>query len=110
MILKMPDFIRELTLTQEQLDTYKLPLISDLTTSDGELNDRMSGMLDAQYGFTRQKRLALIEEIRAVTLKDIQALVPVLEDRLAQSGLAIITNAGEMAGHEDEFDALIKMP
>jgi Zn-dependent M16 (insulinase) family peptidase len=109
-IQAMPEFIENLDISQEELDAYKLPVISSLLTPSGELNDAMSEIIGGQYGFTREKRLALVEEIRGVTVQDIKALVPALRDMLNQSGLVVITSASELAGHEDMFDAIVQMP
>ena len=106
----MPDFLENMELTQELVDSYKLSLISSLTVSSGELNDAVSNLLNGRNGFTREQRLALIEQIRGVSVQDIEALVPLLRRFVEEAPLAVITTADKAAAYEKGFDEIIQLP
>lgn len=110
LINAMPDYLEALEMTQDELDSYKLPIISRYLQSDGELNDALSDMSLRAMGFTRERRLQLIQEVRDTTVEDIKALAPLLREMLEKSGTAVITVAERAAQHGDELEAVIKLP
>lgn len=109
-IQNAPEYLKNLSMTQAQLDAYKLPVISWLSSSSGELSDVMNALWNELYGLTQAKIRRLVEDVRSVTIEDVQALASELQKMIDDSGVVVLTTEGEMAGHEDEFDLIQRLP
>ena len=109
-IQNAPAYLRELEITQQQLDTYKLPVISSLLLSSGELTDAMNALSNMMSGVTPESKRVLLQQVLDVTIDDIPAVADALQDAMDRSTVTILTSAAELSGHEEEFDRVIQLP
>ena len=102
--------MRELEITQQQLDTYKLPVISSLLLSSGELTDAMNALSNMMIGVTPESKRVLLQQVLDVTIDDIPAVADALQDAMDRSTVTILTSAAVLSGHEEEFDRVSQLP
>ncbi len=109
-ILAAGDFLSGLKTTQNELDSYKLPIIAAYVASSGELKDGMAEMRGHFTGMTREGRLQIIEQIRQATVDDVKQQQSFLKDVLENSGFAALITPEHEKAAESRFDQVIQLP
>lgn len=103
----LPDFIRNLDITQEELDRYILKAFSTYTTTQGELGGALAAMNNYIMGKTVEDRLKVLEEIKSTTVQDLKDSASMFEKFLSNGALSTVGSSEMIEANKDLYDSII---
>ena len=106
------EFLKELssTMTEDNLDDYKLSAYAAVTQSTGEIDDAISVLLDKCQGITTQDKIYSLKELKEATLTDLQDYANHLEKINTDLNYVVVASANEIEANKNLFDAVITFP
>ncbi len=103
----LPDFIRNLTITQEELDRYILKAFSSYTAAQGELSGAMNTMSNYLVGRTSEDRLEILQEIKSTTVQDLKDTAAMFESFFTKGAWSTIGSVEKIEASKDLYDSVI---
>jgi len=103
----LPDFIRNLNITQEELDRYILKAFSQYTASQGELSGALADMNSYLMGMTEEDRIKVLEEIKSTTVQDLKNSATMFEKLLANGSWSTVGSREKIEANKDLYDFII---
>jgi Zn-dependent M16 (insulinase) family peptidase len=103
----VPDFVKNINITQEDLDRYILNAYSTYTSTSGELNGATNYISEYLMGRTAEDKLKLLREIKSVTVQDIRDSAAVFEKALENGAYTTAGSAAKIDENKDLYDAVI---
>lgn len=103
----LPEFIRNLNITQEELDRYIIKAFSSYTATEGELSGAISTMIDYLTGKTVEDRIKVLQEIKSVTVEDVKNSAEMFEKLLENGAWSTIGSMDKIEANIDLYDAVI---
>lgn len=103
----LPEFIRSVNTTQEELDRYILQAFSTYTTPAGELSGASSAMGDYLRGKTAQDRLKVLQEIKSTTVADLKESAAMFEELITNGVWSTVGSAEKIEANKDLYDAIV---
>ncbi len=103
----LPEFIRNLSITQEELDRYILKAFSDYTGTMGELNGAINAMNNYLLGKTDDDRLKVLQEIKSVTVDDLINSAEMIEKFLENGAWSTVGRMEKIEANKDLYDTII---
>jgi len=104
---QLPDFIRNLDITQEELDRYILNAFSTYTNPQGELSGALTAMNNYLMGKTTEDRLKVLEEIKSTTVQDLKDSAEMFEKLLANGAWSTVGSKEKIEANKDLYDSVI---
>ncbi|MCR5331534.1 MAG: insulinase family protein [Lachnospiraceae bacterium] len=107
-ILQTPDELEGLLamLSDEDLDGYKLSIISELIRPDGIWNMAANDMYYTVSGDGAVPKYEVAKAVQELTAEDIAAAVPGIREIFEKMGLAVIGTHDEIEANKDLFDKI----
>lgn len=96
---KIPDYVRNLELTDRQLRQYIVGTMSRLDTPLSQEGEGLSRLRLDMNGVTHDEILRIRRQVIDTGLEDIRGLAPLLEEMLADADLVVL-GGGEMLGRD----------
>lgn len=93
--LGLPEFLRNINITQEELDRYILKAFGSYSAPMGELGGAVSKMTNYLAGKTDEYWIELLQEIKSVTVEDVKNTADMFE-ALFENGAWISVGSEEM--------------
>lgn len=103
----LPDFIRNLDITQEELDRYILKAFSTYTATQGELSQAGSTMNNYLMGYTTEDQLKVLEEIKSTTVDDLKNSAEMFENLIANGVWSTVGSMEKIDANRDLYDAVV---
>lgn len=94
-------------MTKETLESYILSLFGTVNQSSGEINDAMNVLIEKYYGFTRQDKIDMFDEVRSTTITDIEAYANYLSSINENLNYVVVASPDEIEQNKDLFDDII---
>lgn len=98
------------TLTQDELDTYKLAAYGNATQNMGELASALSDLSRHCMGYTTQDRINFLNEIKETSLEDIELYADYLETLNNNLNYVVFASPSDIEVNKDLFDTIIALP
>jgi len=103
----LPEFVKNIDITQDELDRYILNAYSSCTATAGELNGAASRIGEYLMGWTDEDKLELLKEIKSVTVQDVKDSAAVFEKALKNGTYTTIGGAAKISENSDLYDSVI---
>ncbi len=103
----LPGFIRNISLTQEELDRYILKAFSSYTATSGELSGASNTINNYLMGKTTDDQIKILEEIKSTTVQDVKDSAAMFEGLLKNGAYSTVGSAEKIAANEDLYDSII---
>ncbi|MCR5136257.1 MAG: insulinase family protein [Oscillospiraceae bacterium] len=103
----MPEAIREMQLTQEELDGYILKAYSKANEPEGVLDGVMEAMICDILGMDAERTLRIRSDVRNATLDQLAEAVEHIADVMKNSTLCTVGNEALIRADADCFDEII---
>lgn len=103
----LPDFVRNLNLSQEELDRYILQAFSSYTAPQGELSGAINEMNNYLMGFTAAERIKVLEEIKSTTVEDLKKTAPMFEKLLENGTWSTAGSKEKIEANKDLYTSII---
>ncbi|NLV35849.1 MAG: peptidase M16 [Clostridiaceae bacterium] len=103
----LPDFVRNISLTQEELDRYILKAFSSSTTTSGELSGASAAMNDYLMGKTADDQLKILREIKSTTVQDVKDSAAMFEKLLEKGVYSTVGSAEKISANKDLYDSIL---
>ncbi|MCR5683953.1 MAG: insulinase family protein [Lachnospiraceae bacterium] len=106
--LETPDELEKLLdeISDEMLDGYKLSLMSQMLTPQGEWNMAANELSWIIMGYDTDPSYEIAEYIRNLTVEDLKAVVPAIRRAFENMGVAVIGTTDEIEANKDMFDRI----
>lgn len=104
---ELPDFIRNLDITQDELDRYILKAFSTYSKPKGELSGALTAMNNYLMGKTPDYTLKLLEEIKSTTVQDLKDCAPMFEKLLANGNVTTVGSSEKVEANKDLYNSII---
>lgn len=103
----LPDFIRNINITQDELDRYILKAFSTYTSPKGELAGASNAINNYLMGITPEDELKILSEIKSATVQDIKDSASMFEDFLKNGAYSTVGSAEKLNANMDLYDSII---
>ncbi|NLN65895.1 MAG: peptidase M16 [Clostridiaceae bacterium] len=103
----LPEFIRTLDITQEELDRYILKAFSTFTQPEGEITGAVNTMNNYLMGKTVEDRLKILEEIKSTTVSDLRDSAAMFEALLANGIWSTVGSAEKIEANLDLYETVM---
>jgi len=103
----LPEFVRNIEITQEELDRYILKAFSSCTATSGELRGASNALNNYLMGETWEDQLKLLNEIKSTTVQDIKESVAMFENLLKNGACSTIGSADKINANKELYDSII---
>ena len=101
------DAVRELELTDEDLDGYKLYTLSTTGLEYGVLSGPMQSMELDILGYDIEQGMELLSDVKNAELKDQEAAAKAIGTALSEGNICAVGNAEKLEADADRFDAIV---
>ncbi|HEX2927610.1 MAG TPA: insulinase family protein [Ruminiclostridium sp.] len=103
----LPDFVKNINITQEQLDSYILKAYSDNTAVTGELSGASTAINYYLAGITSDDIIKVLKEIKSVTVQDVKDSAPVFEKMVKNGAYSTTGRLEKLNENKELYDAII---
>lgn len=103
----LPDFIRNLNITQDELDRYILKAFSTYTATEGELSGAMNTLTNYLTGRTAEDRIKVLQEIKSATVQDLKDTAVLFESFLANGSWSTVGSVEKIEASKNLYDSVI---
>jgi len=103
----LPEFVKNIDITQEELDRYILNAYSTYTSTTGELNGASVRINEYLMGWTPEDKLKLLNEIKSVTVQDVKDSAAVFEKAFSNGAYTTIGSAAKISENADLYESVI---
>lgn len=103
----LPEFIRNLQITQDELDRYILKAFSMYAAPQGELSGAYTAMNNYLMGKTEEERLKVLEEIKSTTVQDLKDTAPMFEKLLENGTWSTVGSREKIEANKDLYTSII---
>lgn len=105
------EYLRNLDLTEDTLNSYKMAVYSDLLKPYGNINMAMTELDAARRGGSEyERKTSLIAEIRQCGAQEVQKVSDTIDILWEHSAQAVIAPASMLEDCRDQFDEVIPLP
>ena len=101
------DAVRELELTEEDLDGYKLYTLSTTGLEYGVLSGPMQSMELDILGFDLMQGTRMLQDVKNATLEDKDAAAEAIAQVFAEGNICAVGNGANLKADEDRFDEIV---
>lgn len=105
----LPEFIKNINLTQEQLDSYILKSFSNYTVSSGELSGANTAIGYYLMGIKSEDILQILKEIKSVTVKDVKDSASMIENMLKNGTYSTAGSKEKLSQNKELYDSIIAL-
>lgn len=106
---KLPEYVKELTVSEEELNKYIIGTMSPLEQPKSAASKGLTALNRLKSGLTAEDIVQLKEEILATESEDLSALATDIEKVLDDSTVVVIGNKAQIDKEEDLFDEVFKL-
>jgi len=103
----LPEFVRNVEITQEELDRYILQAFSMYTATSGELNGASNALSNYLMGKTSEDQLKLLREIKSATVQDIKDCAAMFENLLKNGAYSTVGSAEKINANKELYNSII---
>lgn len=103
----LPEFVKNISITQEELDRYILKAFSSYTATSGELSGASNTINNYLMGRTSEDQLKLLREIKSTTVQDIKDSAAMFEGFLKNGAYSTVGSAEKISVNKDLYDSII---
>lgn len=96
-------------LTEDSLESYKLPAYAGATQSAGEINDAMAVLINKLQGITVQDRARVLDEIKDTSVADLTTYADILERMNSDMNYIVIASPADIEANKELFDEVISL-
>ncbi|MCR5324393.1 MAG: insulinase family protein [Lachnospiraceae bacterium] len=109
-ILETPDELEAILtmITDEDIEGYKLSLLSNLITPQGEWTTASVELYYIASGDGTDPKYAVAKAIQDLTVEDMAAALPQIRKAFENLGTAVVAGSEEIAANKDKFDKIYK--
>jgi Zn-dependent M16 (insulinase) family peptidase len=105
----LPDFLKNIDLTQEDLDRYILNAYSSYTTPKGELSGAENAIYTYLEGYTPEDQLKILSEIKSLTVQDVKDSSVILENFIKNGNYSTAGSLQKLNENKELYDAIISI-
>ncbi len=106
---KLPDFLKNTTVTQEQLNSYIVNTYSAYATPTGELTGAMTQIIEYMQGKTTDDKLKLLKEIKSTTVEDIKNMGTTMDLFIKNASISTVGSQQKISESKDLFKSIINI-
>lgn len=103
----LPEFVKNMDITQDELDRYILKAFSTYTATQGELSGAFTTMNNYLMGKTTEDQLRVLEEIKSTTVNDLRESAEIFEGFLNNGAWSTVGSAEKIDANQDLYDTVI---
>lgn len=103
----LPEFVKNINMTQEDLDRYILKAFSTYTASSGELAGASNAINNYLMGNTYEDQLKVLREIKSATVQDIKDSAAMFEGFLKNGAYSTVGSTEKLNANKDLYDSII---
>ncbi|MDO4547165.1 MAG: insulinase family protein [Clostridia bacterium] len=100
-IQQLPEFLRTVELTQEDIDRYIIGSYNSLNSATGQLTGAITALSNALSGLTEKTRLDWMAQAKSTTVEDVRAMADKIDDMLENG---IISTSGTLTSVADSME------
>ncbi len=104
---ELAEFVKNVEITQEELDRYILNAYSTYTASTGELTGALNYIGEYLMGRTSEDKLKLLEEIKSVTVQDVRESAAFFESVIENGAYTTVGSAAKIDENKDLYESII---
>ncbi len=105
----LPEFLKNINLTQEQLDSYILKSFSNYTVSAGELSGANTALSYYLMGMNSEDILKILREIKSVTVQDVKDSASMLENMLKNGTYSTAGSKEKLTENKELYDNMVSL-
>ncbi len=105
----LPEFIKNINLTQEQLDSYILKSFSNYTVSSGEISGANTALGYYLMGIKSEDILQILKEIKSVTVNDVKDTASMVENMLKNGTYSTAGSKEKLSENKELYDNIIAL-
>ena len=103
----LPEFIKNINITQEELDRYILKAFSSYTATTGELSGASNAINNYVMGKSSEDQLKLLQEIKSTTVQDVKDSAAMFEGFLKNGAYSTVGSTEKISANKDLYDSII---
>lgn len=103
----LPDFLKNINITQEELDNYILKAFSTYTAPSGEMAGASTAITYYLMGMTSQDILKILKEIKSVTVQDVKDSASMIDNMLKNGAYSTVGSMEKITENKDLYDKII---
>jgi Zn-dependent M16 (insulinase) family peptidase len=104
---ELPEFIRNISLTQEELDRYILKAFSSYTATTGELSGASNTINNYLMGKSTEDQLKVLQEIKSTTVQDVKDSAAMFEALLENGAYSTVGSAEKISANKELYDSIL---
>ncbi|MHB8064655.1 MAG: insulinase family protein, partial [Ruminiclostridium sp.] len=105
----LPDFLKNIDITQADLDSYILKTYSNYSAPSGELAGASTAINSYLTGESADERLKVLHEIKSLTVKDVKDLSIVIENLLKNGAYSTAGSIQKLTDNKELYDTIISV-
>jgi len=105
----LPEFLKNIDITQADLDRFILKAFSNYSAPSGELVGASAAINSYLSGYSVDDRLKILSEIKSVTVKDVKDLSVVLENFLKNGAYSTAGSLQKLTDNKELYDTIISI-
>jgi Zn-dependent M16 (insulinase) family peptidase len=105
----LPAYLKNISMTQEDLNRYILKVFSEYTTPTGELSGAESQLMEYLGGLSTQDKLKMIKEIKSATIDDVKNLGTSMDSFIKNASVSTVGSAEKINANKDLFKSIITL-
>ncbi|WP_024831832.1 insulinase family protein [Ruminiclostridium josui] len=105
----LPEFIKNINLTQEQLDSYILKSFSNYTVPTGEISGANTAISYYLMGIKSEDILKILKEIKSVTVKDVKDTATMIENMLKNGAYSTAGSKDKLNENKELYENIIAL-
>lgn len=103
----LPEFLRNINITQESLDKYILKAFSNYSVPKGELVGAENAITDYLLGRSENQQLKTLHEIKSLTVQDVKDFAIIIENFLKHGAYSTVGNLQKLTENKELYDAIV---
>jgi len=100
------DYLKNVNLTQKDLDRYILQTYSQYTYPSGELSGALNAMVNYLSDRTDEEKLKLLHEMKSLTVEDVKASAKLFENLMKNGTYSTIGNSQKVKENKELFEKI----
>lgn len=105
----MPDFLKNIDITQEDLNQFILKAYSTYSTPSGELTGAVNSINSYLSGKSTEDQLKILREIKSVTVQDIKDSSIMIEKFLKNGAYSTAGSLQKLTENKELYDAIVSV-
>lgn len=103
----LPDFLRNINMTQVNLDKYILKAYSNYLIPKGELDSAVTAINNYLCGITVDDQTKILHEIKSLTIKDVNDFAVMVENFLKNGSYSTAGSLQKLTENKELFDTIV---